>query len=676
MKFGTVIFYITNKGLALAKRLNEFYPDAQILKFKTKIVSKLWNECKTLIFVMSAGIVVRAIAALIQDKKTDPAVIVLDEKGEFVISLLSGHIGGANETAKEIANFLGGRAVITTASDVNNMTSIDLWARENNLVIENWDVLPKISARFLNSSGLKVYSDVEIGLPDDFLKVSEPKLADALITNKQKIDSNVVPVQTGTRKGKAKEPDSCWSLSRTQIRDRNDKKQADCRLYLRPKNLIIGLGCNSRTPADEIEDAVKAALGENNLSFLSVKSIATIDKKGAEPGLLLFAVKHGIGINTFTPDELNSVDGIKKSQTVFEATGAFAVSEPAALLAAGADRLLIPKQKKGNVTVAAAEEKSEDSPIRRLVRAQADSLRRAEARNQKLPPHSSLAKGGLRGVGKIYIVGTGPGSIEHITPYAQDVIKKSDIIVGYGTYIDLIQGLLKNKEVISTGMTQEVDRCKKAVALALSGKTVSVISGGDPGIYAMAGLVFEILKGRRFTIQDTGCRIQTEEKRASSCISHRVDYDMHHASRISVEVIPGISALNAAAAKLGAPLMHDFAAISLSDRLTPWKLIEKRLAAAAMADFVIVLYNPKSKGRAEHINRAREIILEHKDPDTPVGIVKAAMRDSETVFVTSLADMLKYDIDMQTTVIIGNSKTFTWNNLMITPRGYENKFKV
>jgi len=244
--------------------------------------------------------------------------------------------------------------------------------------------------------------------------------------------------------------------------------------------------------------------------------------------------------------------------------------------------------------------------------------------------------------GKIFVVGTGPGSLEHITPAARKAIEQSQVIVGYGTYLDLIKELLRDKEVVSTGMTQEVDRCRKAIDIAREGKTVAIVSGGDPGVYAMAGLVFELL--------------HLEEEK-----SGRLPV---------VEVIPGISALNAAASRLGAPLMHDFACISLSDRLTPWEMIEKRLEAAAAADFVIVLYNPRSKGRAGHLGRAREIVLKHRKPTTAVGIVKGAMRVRETVIVTDLANMRDSDVDMQTTVIIGNSKTFVWNNLMITPRGY------
>ncbi|PIX89189.1 MAG: precorrin-3B C(17)-methyltransferase, partial [Nitrospirae bacterium CG_4_10_14_3_um_filter_44_29] len=222
---------------------------------------------------------------------------------------------------------------------------------------------------------------------------------------------------------------------------------------------------------------------------------------------------------------------------------------------------------------------------------------------------------------------------------------------------------------VSTGMTQEIDRCKKAVELAISGRTVSIISGGDPGIYAMAGLVFEMLKNE--TEKQRSGEMETKEQ-------HRTETSPIHRftdSPIQVEVIPGVSALNACAARLGAPLMHDFASISLSDRLTPWEVIEKRLDAAAKSDFVIILYNPKSKGRAEHINKAREIILKYRKPETPVGIVKGAMREDEKIVIADLKNMLEHEIDMQTTVIIGNSQTFVWNNRMITPRGYEKKFK-
>ncbi len=628
MKNKTVIFYITDNGHTLAQRLKGLYPRAQILKFKTEVVPKLWNKSPNLIFIMATGIVVRTIAPLINDKKIDPAVVVLDEKGKFVVSLLSGHLGGANDKAREIAHFLKAEAVITTASDVNNKTSIDLWAKENNLVIEDLDLLPQNSTRLLNNGAVRVYQDVEIKLPDDFLKVGDPGFADVIITNK------IIPPHPPLLKRGG--GDYCGCHVKGQ-------------LYLRPKNLVIGIGCNSGTSEDELENAVRNKLKENNLSFLSIHSIATVDKKGDETGLISFARKYNLEIDTFTPDELNSVNGIQKSEAAFKATGAIGVAEPAALLSSGADNLLVPKQKIGNVTVAVAT-KDSNEPIVTSNKLKATNNNSADSS----PPQ-----------GKIYIMGTGPGSTEYITPYARNAIRKSDVVVGYDTYLTLIKELIKGKEVISTGMTKEIDRCKKAVELALAGKTVSVISGGDPGIYAMAGLVFEILKAEDKKIRSL------EDKNIST--SQPLNFSP---SLPVVEVIPGISALNACAARLGAPLMHDFAVISLSDRLTLWELIEKRLEAASMSDFIIVLYNPKSMGRQEHINKARDIILKFRDPETPVGIVKAAMRDNEKIVITDLKDMLNHDIDMQTTVIIGNSQTFAWNNWMITPRGYENKFKI
>lgn len=203
-------------------------------------------------------------------------------------------------------------------------------------------------------------------------------------------------------------------------------------------------------------------------------------------------------------------------------------------------------------------------------------------------------------------------------------------------------------------MRQEVDRCAKAVEIAQTGKTVAVICSGDPGIYAMAGLVFEVLKS-----QVSNANLLTLNSKL-----------------VNIEVVPGIPALAACAARLGAPLMHDFASISLSDLLTPWELIAKRLDAAASGDFVIVLYNPKSKGRPDNIDKARGIILKHRPDTTPVGIVRAATRDNESVVVTDLGHMLEHEIDMQSTVIIGNSRTYTWNDRMVTPRGYGEKYRV
>jgi precorrin-3B C17-methyltransferase len=249
------------------------------------------------------------------------------------------------------------------------------------------------------------------------------------------------------------------------------------------------------------------------------------------------------------------------------------------------------------------------------------------------------------GQGRLYLVGTGPGGPEHLTGAAIAALTAADCIVGYRTYLELIPELLAGKEVIASEMMKEVDRCRQALELATGGRKVALVSGGDPGIYAMAGLVFELAREQE--------------------------------SRTAIEVIPGIAALNACAARLGAPLMHDFAAISLSDLLTPWEIIEKRLHAAATADFVTVLYNPRSKRRTEQIVQAREIFLAvGRAPQTPVGIVTAATRQNEKIELTTLQDMLSCEIGMQSTVLIGNSQSYTWNELLITPRGYHRKYEI
>jgi len=214
------------------------------------------------------------------------------------------------------------------------------------------------------------------------------------------------------------------------------------------------------------------------------------------------------------------------------------------------------------------------------------------------------------------------------------------VIVGYQTYIELLDGLIDGKEVISSGMTREVERCSLAIEKALAGNYVAVVSSGDPGIYGMAGITLELL-----------------EKQGAG-------------DRLEVEIVPGITSANAAASSLGAALMHDFTVISLSDLLTPWEVIEKRLEAAARADFVTVLYNPVSRKRTEQIKRAREIFLRYRPRSTPVGIVRNAKRSGEEVTRTDLEGFLDNHIDMFTVVLIGSSQTYHTEKFMITPRGY------
>lgn len=243
--------------------------------------------------------------------------------------------------------------------------------------------------------------------------------------------------------------------------------------------------------------------------------------------------------------------------------------------------------------------------------------------------------------GKIYVVGIGPGKKADMTFKAYEKMKNSDIIVGYKTYTDLIKEYFPNTEIRSSSMMKEVDRCLEVLDLAKAGKNVALISSGDAGVYGMAGIMYEVINEN---------------------------------DDIEVEIIAGVTATNAAAAIVGAPIMHDYVTISLSNLLTDWKLIKKRLELAAQGDFIVSLYNPKSKGRTTQIAEAQQIMLKYKSKNTPVAIVRNAGRENEEYEITTLENMLNFEINMLTIVLIGNSNTYIKKGKMITPRGYEKKY--
>jgi precorrin-3B C17-methyltransferase len=228
-------------------------------------------------------------------------------------------------------------------------------------------------------------------------------------------------------------------------------------------------------------------------------------------------------------------------------------------------------------------------------------------------------------------------------------------VVGYQTYVDLIAGLLTHQEVVATGMKAEVKRCQAAIDRVRAGQDVALVSSGDAGVYGMAGLVLEVCAAQGLTVGPPNA-------------GREVD--------LYLEVIPGIPALAAGAALLGAPLMHDFAAISLSDLLTPWEVIQRRVEAAGQGDFVIVLYNPKSRKRDWQLQAVVDLLLKHRQPGTPVGLVGRAMRPGEEVVITTLENLPDQEVDMQTIILVGNSQTFQYGGYMVTPRGYLAKYQV
>lgn len=539
-------------------------------------MAKLWDTQQALVFCLAAGAVVRLIGPLLQHKSTDPAVVVVDEAGKFVISLCSGHAGGADKLTVLIAQLLGATPVITGASSSLGLPAVDMlgvpfgWQKGAG----DWT---KVSAVVARQEPVQV-------------------IQEAGSTLWQKVFSFAISPSPQAK---------IWITPRTPISE--DTPQ----IYWHPRVLWVGIGCERGTPKETIAQAINQVCLDNNLAENAIAGIATIDIKADEIGLIELCQEQNLPLRTFTAEVLSSVSVPNPSQVVKAEVGTPSVAEAAAISAAQVDKLLVAKQifkSQGAVTVAIAQAEREYT-----------------GRD-----------------GKLFLVGTGPGKLDQITPAAQNAISAADVVIGYSLYIDLIKPLLQPQQIIEAlPITQERQRAERAIELANWGLTVAVVSSGDSGIYGMAGLVMEQL-------QVTNWDGKTP----------------------SVQVFPGITALQAAAARVGTPLMHDFCAISLSDLLTPWEAIEKRLIAAAQADFITALYNPKSQTRTQQLATACAIFLKYRDANTPVAIVRSAYRADEQITLTTLDKLLDTSVDMLTTVLIGNQSTRTHHSWMITPRGY------
>ena len=329
----TAVIALTDGGRELASRIADDLAGCECCELRGGVVStvqRLWGRFDGLICIMASGIVVRAIAPLCRDKKTDPCVLVLDEKGQFVISLLSGHLGGGNALARQVAAITGGAAVITTASDVTGHTALDLWAAHNKLLVQNPQRLTEMSAKLVNTGVVNFYSTLACGrLPADFKVVTNSALADIVLT-----------------------PGIF------------DPSEYPCALVLCPCNLYLGLGCNRGTGAADFELAVAELCGRYRLARSAIAGIASIDLKADEAGLMEFAGKNNLSIRFYSKDELNRVEGVASSSAVMAATGAKGVAEPAAMLAAGdgltPGQLRVRKMKWKDVTAAVAVKKVGD----------------------------------------------------------------------------------------------------------------------------------------------------------------------------------------------------------------------------------------------------------------------------------------------------------------------------
>ncbi|MEA5509552.1 precorrin-3B C(17)-methyltransferase [Crocosphaera sp. UHCC 0190] len=560
-------------------------------------IAAIWSENRALIFCLATGAVVRLIAPLLQDKASDPAIIVIDPQGQYVISLSGGHQGGADSLTQLIAQQLNATPIITGASHSLSLPGIDILG-----LPFGWRKGPGdwtgVSHAIACQKKVQVIQEGGSTLWQDHLPQNHP-----FYFGLPEIDENIAPEAR------------IW-ISPTKRRFADESALAKVQWY--PRVLWVGIGCIRGTSQQLIETAIDEVCQSYHLATEAIAALATIDLKADEVGIVQYCQDKELPLLTYPADVLNSVNVPNPSDIVKQEVGTASVAEASAIYGANSwlnnhnSSLIVPKQ---------------------IIKSDNEAVTIAIAQ-------SSLEYTGRKG--QLYLVGMGPGSLDQITPAAKTAITQADAIIGYSLYVDLIKSLQRSGQIVeSLPITQERKRAQRAIELARWGLTVTVISSGDCGIYGMAGLVLEELQIQGWDGKNP-----------------------------SIEVFPGITALQAAAARVGTPLMHDFCAISLSDLLTPWEVIEKRLEAAAKADFVTAIYNPRSQTRTQQIITTQTIFLNYRDPQTPVALVRCAYRQDEEITLTNLAEMLNYSIDMLTTVLIGNSSTLHYQNWMITPRGY------
>lgn len=596
MTAGPAIVSLGPRSAALALRLRGLLPGSEVhapacadcpadVRFaKARThLAGLFAAGRPIVGLCASGILIRAVAPVLGDKTAEPAVVAVAEDGSAVVPLLGGH-HGANALARTIAAELQVSAAVTTAGD--NRFGLALDAPPPGWTLANPGDAKNVMARLLEGATLRLV--VESGDPV-WLVTSGLPFADA------------APLELlVTHRAVAGSPD---------------------RLVYHSPVLALGVGAEAGAPPGQLADLIEATLAEHGLAPAAIACVVSLDLKAAEPAVHALATRLGVPARFFAADRLLAETPrlTARSEIVFRETGCWGVAEGAALAAAGTDgSLLVPKRKGARVTCALA-----------------------------LAPRG-LDPGTIgRPRGSLAVVGLGPGDPRWRTGEAQELVAGAEELVGYGLYIDLIGPAAAGKQHHEFPLGAEIERCRFALARAAEGRAVALVCSGDPGIYALATLVFELL-----------------ENAADPAWA-----------RVAITVSPGVSALQAAAAVSGAPLGHDFCAISLSDLLTPVDVIEERLRAAAAGDFVVAFYNPVSQRRRELLGRARDVLLEHRPADTPVLLARNLGRPNQTTRTVALAELTADMCDMLTLVMVGARGTrraprLHGDDWIYTPRGY------
>jgi cobalt-precorrin 5A hydrolase/precorrin-3B C17-methyltransferase len=540
---------VTEAGRARARRL----PFEHVHGSVAATVRERWGSAGGFVLFLATGAAVRIVAPLLADKRSDPAVVCVDEAGRHAIALVGGHAGGANALARQVGALVDAEPVLTTATDAAGCIALDALPG----FVAAGDVAA-VTAAMLDGRAPRISNELDWPLPAGLAAGDGPE--------------------------------------RVVVTDRYLAPESGV-VTLHPPSLVVGIGASTGAPPAAVAELLDSTLGAAGLARASVAEVATLDRKTSE--LALQAL--GFRLRGFSAGSLRAVPVPTPSAVVARAVGTPSVAEAAALLAAGPSAELVARKQANSVATVAIARRARPS-------------------------------------GRLRIVGLGPGDPQLRTPASEAAVRHAHVVIGYGLYVDLCADLLSpHQEVVRSPIGEEVVRAKQALAEAGAGRDVALVCSGDPGVYAMASITLELAAD---------------------------------APGVEIETVPGITAALAAAAAVGAPLGHDFATISLSDLLTSWETIETRLRAAAVADFALALYNPRSRRRSWQLDAARRILLEHRAPATPVAVVTDASRVDERVHLTTLSELDPAEATMTSCVLIGASTTRVAGGRVVTPRGY------
>jgi len=572
------------KDIYIAGSLKEDGKENKLIQVQKprEILLQKWQEIDLIIFIGSIAASIRIINTFLTSKDQDPGVIVIDNKCSKIVPLIGLHQSNTQNIAYQIASLLDGEIIETNNSNDQSFLNLDVfgnqWGWERSGNIKDWSKLVIKQAK------------------------NEQIFCKQLSGNSLWKNSESGEIINQINEKEIEKPDATFHVSIFENHETT----------WHPPVLWIGIGCERNTSKDLIANSLNNFFESGNLSQKSIAGFATIDIKNNEKGILELVKEKNLPIKFFSKEDLSTIIVPNPSNIVQNEIGTPSVAEASCLLAAGEESKLIKekrifKNQSGAVTIAIAESKNQYNPT----------------------------------YGEIHIIGSGPGDISFLTNNARKALSRCTVWIGYKMYLDLIKPLKRNDQVlIESKLTEEKERCSKAIQLAEEGIKVALISSGESGFYGMAGLLLELLQ-----------KIKKE---------YRPYFEVH----------PGISSLQLAAAISGAPLMNDFSSISLSDKLTPWSLIEKRIEGALVGDFVIALFNPQSIERNWQLKSAIDLCLGSRQGDTPVLIARQVGRENQTAKFFTLNTIPFKEIDMLSIIIIGNSQTTLVDEIFLTPRGY------